>query len=372
MTFSPDPRVDLARLVPMSEAVHRLGLADMRRDGRELVGPCPVCGGKDRFQVNVTSGVFFCRQCPDARGDALALVAHVMGCDFLGAVSYLVGERAVEVTPAEIERRRRLADVARKKAEGIADDFRARAIKDAVQIWTSATPALASLVEEYLARRGIPRAVIARGLPSSLRFKADHPYVRRIGGDLVTLHRGPCMVAAIQGRDGRLSAVHQTWLDLSAEKGRATIKHGAVDFPSKLMRGSKKGGAIRLSRSAKNGHCAPRALVMGEGIETTFSALACDVIPGAAYWAGADLGNMSGVMEKGARGVPDLSDLAAFVPPPWVSRLVFIQDGDSAPAPTRARLEAGLRRARHFLPDLITQIVHPGAGVDLNDVLRGG
>ena len=70
-------------------------------------------------------------------------------------------------------------------------------------------------------------------------------------------------------------------------------------------------------------------------------------------------------------GVPDLADDEAFVPPPWVRRLIFIQDGDSEPKATRAKLLAGLRRAIHHQPKLEAQIVHAGEGVDLNDVLRG-
>ena len=37
---------------------------DLRRRGRELAGPCPLCGGDDRFHVN-QDGVFGCRGCID-------------------------------------------------------------------------------------------------------------------------------------------------------------------------------------------------------------------------------------------------------------------------------------------------------------------
>jgi hypothetical protein len=39
---------------------------------------------------------------------------------------------------------------------------------------------------------------------------------------------------------------------------------------------------------------------------------------------------------------------------------------------TRAKLEAGLRRAMAHRPGLVGQIVKAGDGVDLNDVLNGG
>ena len=39
----------------------------LKRAGKQWQGPCPNCGGTDRFRVLV-DGKFFCRQCcPDGR-----------------------------------------------------------------------------------------------------------------------------------------------------------------------------------------------------------------------------------------------------------------------------------------------------------------
>lgn len=117
-------------------------------------------------------------------------------------------------------------------------------------------------------------------------------------------------------------------------------------------------------------------LVMAEGLETTLSALVADAYPDAAYWCGVDLGNMSGKLQSGPglryAGLPDLEDSTAFVPPAWVRRLIFVMDGDSEPRATRAKLEAGLRRAMIARPGLVGEIVRVGEGLDLNDVLMGG
>ncbi|MFD1809298.1 hypothetical protein ACFSHQ_18085 [Gemmobacter lanyuensis] len=116
-------------------------------------------------------------------------------------------------------------------------------------------------------------------------------------------------------------------------------------------------------------------LIMGEGIETTLTALIADVPAGAGYWSGISLGNMAGQRRLGQglkyAGLPDLGDAEAFVPPPGVERLIYVQDGDSEPKLTRAQLLAGLRRAMALRPGLRGQIVMAGAGVDLNDVLLG-
>jgi aconitate hydratase len=48
-----------------------------------------------------------------------------------------------------------------------------------------------------------------------------------------------------------------------------------------------------------------------------------------------------------------------------MSPVIYVQDGDSDPKLTRAKLVAGLRRAMLLRPGLRAQIVHAGAGVDL-------
>ena len=43
-----------------------------RASGQEMAGPCPKCGGSDRFHV--TDAWFFCRRCHEKRGDAIELL----------------------------------------------------------------------------------------------------------------------------------------------------------------------------------------------------------------------------------------------------------------------------------------------------------
>jgi hypothetical protein len=63
------------------------------RGGKELTGPCPTCGGDDRFAVTSTAQkkVFNCRGC-DKSGDVIELVRFLDGCTFEGAVEKLTGE----------------------------------------------------------------------------------------------------------------------------------------------------------------------------------------------------------------------------------------------------------------------------------------
>ena len=373
-----DDRLALAKAMSMAEVVSRLELSNLVRTGGELVGPCPQCGGRDRFGVNLQTGMFLCRkECgPHAKGDQIALVQHALGLDFRAALDWLCGpaEGLSEVERAE---RRRKAEANRQRQAETARKLRADSIRSAREIWFGAQPAEGTAVRDYLVRRGFSLATLP-SLPPSIRFAPEARYTIPAEGqpgkwDVV--HVGPAMVCAVVDAGGRVTAVHRTWIDLDQPKGKLLLpdpsKPGET-LPAKKVLGSKKGGSIRL--------CQPRnsdAMVMAEGVETTLTAMAAlpDDLAGAACWCGVDLGNMAGRMKRGPglkyAGLPDMEDAEAWLPPAWVRRLVFVQDGDSDPRLTRAKLEAGLRRAKIRNPGLRCQIVHPGEGVDLNDIVMG-
>lgn len=56
-------------------------------------GPCPACGGKDRFRFddNDGRGSWFCNQCDPHAGDGFALVMNVRGCPFPEALRLVAG-----------------------------------------------------------------------------------------------------------------------------------------------------------------------------------------------------------------------------------------------------------------------------------------
>ena len=85
--------IERAREADILGIAERLGTKLKRAGASEYVGPCPVCGGKDRFGVNIKKQVFNCRGCA-ASGNVIALVRFLDGCGFLEALEYLTGERA--------------------------------------------------------------------------------------------------------------------------------------------------------------------------------------------------------------------------------------------------------------------------------------
>jgi putative DNA primase/helicase len=63
----------------------------LKRRGAELVGPCPRCGGDDRFSINPGKQLWNCRHC-DVGGSVIDLVKHIDGCDFIAACETLTRE----------------------------------------------------------------------------------------------------------------------------------------------------------------------------------------------------------------------------------------------------------------------------------------
>lgn len=365
-----DPRRAEAAVMPIADVVALLELNELKRAGRELTGPCPKCGGDDRFSVNVDKGVFQCRIC-HGKGGGIDLVMFCLDKSFPEALTFLCGERS-QLTPQERQERIRKGEENKRAQDRKAAKLRAEAMALASKAWREGSKSTEdSPVRLYLERRGISRELLPE-LPPCLRYAPDLAYTVDRGNGWETLFRGPAMLASIVDATGKLTGVHRTWIDLATRSGKRLIVDptSGKELPSKKVLGSKKGGAIRLT-----GVLQSSTLIMGEGIETTLSALVAGTDPGAMFWAGVDLGNMAGHRKLGEglkyAGLPDMSDDEAFVPPEYVDRQVYIQDGDSEPRLTRAKLLAGLRRAMALKPGRRGQIVAAPIDLDLNDVLQG-
>ena len=85
-------------IITRARAIHiedELGRRNVRLSGKtnERSGPCPICGGEDRFSVNLGKQVFNCRGCGAKGHGAIDLVMFLDGCAFPAAVETLAGER---------------------------------------------------------------------------------------------------------------------------------------------------------------------------------------------------------------------------------------------------------------------------------------
>jgi DNA primase len=73
---------------------------ELRKEtAQSLCGPCPKCGGTDRFWVK--SDHFACRQCNPNGGDAIAFFMWKDGVDFKSAVATITNAPAPTVQPTK-------------------------------------------------------------------------------------------------------------------------------------------------------------------------------------------------------------------------------------------------------------------------------
>jgi len=370
----------------------------LRQTGNELIGPCPKCGGIDRFGINLTTGAWNCRHCGVGGGDVIFLVQHVEGLTFVLALERITGRTpAAPIDPAELAKVRAENEQREREKAAENDRYREAARRTAYEIWVERAhkpswpvSSDGSTTPRYLKRRGIDLGCAdhewVHGDEILLREIDEHPWREQFTDERGykawrTIASAPAMIAPVQLADGKFGAVHQTWIDLSQPKGKLVLPpdDAGKERPSKKVLGAKKGGAIRLYTPET-----AERIVMGEGIETTLTALAHAYQHGTAYWAGVDLGNMSGRALRGPTGgqiydQPDMDDLDCFLPPDWCEELVYICDGDEAQKHTVEKVTRGLRRALRYrsmqraerpeLPSLSIMMVPPGeAGTDLNSI----
>lgn len=394
MTGSPafDEWVDEARAVPMEQALAGVRL---KRSGAESVGPCPVCGGRDRFGVNHRKQVFHCRG-SGAGGDVIALTRYLQVCDFKVACEILTGRkppgRAAETPEERATREAALAKRAEQRAranaakDGEARRFRERERRRCWEFWEAGRPLAGTPAEAYLALRGLTAPAQA-----ALRCGLDHPLFASGTGKAEAVHSGPALLAAIVGPGGRFAGLHATWIDLSQPDGKVRVPDADGELvPAKKVRGSATGGHIRLLPRA-----APAVLVLGEGIETVLSVWRALDATGwadlgqAAFWACYSLGNMAGparetvkhptLRHRDAAGrerapkvpgpVPDLTRPGLPIPDS-VRRIHLLGDGDSERFLTECAMTRAGRRYRAARPDLEVRVSWAPAGQDFNDVLR--
>jgi putative DNA primase/helicase len=189
-------------------------------------GPCPFCGGDDRFRWDngEGNGSFICGKC--GAGDGFDFVRRLKGCDFRTAaleVDRVMGHVRAEPVPEKMTEARR--------------------VELLNNLWTVSRPLVpGDPVTEYLAGR----SVLPGRLPTCLRY---HPACPAPGGSKL-----PAMLALVTGMDGRAVNIHRTFLEPNDKKRAA--------MPGLLPEGS----AVRLY--PVHGE----RLGIAEGIETAIAA----------------------------------------------------------------------------------------------------
>jgi AAA domain len=80
-----------ARAVPLEQIIQQRNIK-LKRQGVELIGPCPKCGGEDRFGVSLREQLYNCRKCGAKGHGGIDFVAWLDGTEPIPAAEYLNGE----------------------------------------------------------------------------------------------------------------------------------------------------------------------------------------------------------------------------------------------------------------------------------------
>jgi phage/plasmid primase-like uncharacterized protein len=184
----PAEAIERARCVRIEDELERRGI---KLRGRvERAGPCPICGGNDRFAINVKKQIFLCRGC-NVGGDVIALVRHLDAVDFAAAVEFLAGDRA----------RPQAKPPPQTTRQGDVETYAQQQHRKAGRLWRRRGTIIGSVAERYLRDgRGIrcplpstiaylppanpkhaPALIAAFGIPSE-----QEPGVSSISDDAVT------------------------------------------------------------------------------------------------------------------------------------------------------------------------------------------
>lgn len=194
-------------------------------------GPCPMCGGRDRYRWDNKdgSGSFYCSQC--GAGDAIELLKRLKGWDFKAVV------RAVDEIVGGVPADRVKPRTSPEQRQSML-----------TRLWESS---MALVGGDPVCRYLASRDVLPDRLPTCLRYVERCPVPH--GGGFAA-----AMIAVVRGPDDVPVNIHRTFLAHPApgEKRMRAMMPG--DLPD--------GAAVRLA--PVNGV----RLGIGEGIETSLAA----------------------------------------------------------------------------------------------------
>lgn len=270
-------------------------------------GPCPLCGGRDRFRFDDREGrgTWFCNVC--GSGDGVRLTMAALGLDFREAA-----ERIRELLPtAKVDPVR----PSRPKGGG------------AKLLWEAGRRIGQDDASAYLSARGYPGPY-----SDQLRYHPacslhDQETGKRVG-------ERPALLARVCGPDGTGVAVHRTYLD--------GARKADIDSPRRITAGTlPKGSAVRLTPVGP-------MLGIAEGIETALAASRMFRLP---VWSALN-----------AHG------LSEFIWPDEVTTLVIFGDRDAGFAGQAAAYRLAQRAAAKGLNVHVE--LPERVGTDWDDVFR--
>ena len=287
-------------------------------------------------------------------GDALKLIAAVLFRGNLGAaIQWAKGWLGLDASDHRRMAQFRVeAREAAERRDAEASEAVARAQASARKRWHQGVPIAGTIVDRYLASRGIDLRILMRAngagkVPGALRF---HPEVQYGYGEGAV--RRPAMLGAAMLLDGNHTATHRTWL-----KADGSAKADASDGIAKAKKvlGPFESAHIPLWKGACGDMTlrdVPRGtdVYVSEGIEDGLTVACAD--PSLRVIAGISVGN-----------------IGALRLPPQLGAVVILAQNDrpgSDAAKAMDRAIARLRSAGHLVKVART----PGHAKDVNELAQ--
>lgn len=225
----------------------QLGLGEQYLRGPKVHGPCPLCGGVDRYRFDNQDGrgTYFCNGC--GAGTGMQLLQKWKGWDFATAAS-------------EVDKV--LGNVREDAVKPAMDDDKRREMLR--RLWQASKPLEPDCMAGwYLTSRGCRW----HGCPD-LRFVEQCPAPDGV--------KRPALIALVRDAEGKPVNIHRTFL---SESGKADM-----DNPRAMMPGAvPEGSAVRLFPVAER-------LGIAEGVETAYAASKRFGLP---VWSAIDAGKLA-------------------------------------------------------------------------------
>jgi hypothetical protein len=322
--------IDRAKRTTVGEILGQRGIKLVGRKGR-LCGPCPRCGGDDRFAVDLTkkgktnTGAFHCRGCGIGGYGAIDLVIFL---DDLARDDFIEAVARINSSPPPPK------DDETESTNGSGDDDVGR-IRSALRLWREAGPIEGTPAITYFEReRGI------FDLPPAshdvLRFHRHCVFGQDKAGNWI-FHT--CIIALYRNIiTNEPTGVHRIALDADGK------------LIGRMGLGRKQGSAIKFWRDED----VTMGLVVGEGIETTLAA-AMHV-------------QYQGTLLQPAWSLIDAGNLARFPIVPEIEHLTVLADADANNTGQNAARTCAKQYAEAHREAVV--LIPDRLGEDFNDIAR--
>lgn len=336
---------DEAMATTCEEWAHKQGWT--LKKGIDRAGPCPNCGGTDRFSVHTRKNIFNCRGCGLKGSGVIDLVMQTEGLKFLHACERITGRRVQD--PADEKNLARMREEAARK-EREAERERERKENDVRALWAESVAYEGTLAEAYLVRRMGETFATLPAIPT-LRFHPEMYCKPAKEAGLGARH--PCLVAAVQKDEGKVAGIWRIFLKPDATNLTIWNEKLQKDEKLKMGLGNTVGGMVRLTPIAPE-------MNVGEGLESTLGARMLE------RWCGAWGATLS---TSGMQGL----DI-----PSKVRRLHIWSDGDKHRLSEKGIQEPPGQNAatklceRAMAQGVIARIHEPPTGSDWADVWEMG